>query len=99
MYYEGKGITQSNQQASFWFQKAARQISLNPMVLVGAMYFEGQWVYQSYQQAAYWYRNAAEQGDDNAQFRLGTMYYQGQGFTQDFVLVRLVSQISNTRKL
>ena len=82
MYYNGRGVVQSDQEAFKWFKKAADQGDADAQFCLGVMYRNGKGVVQSDQEAVKWYRQAANQGLANAQHNLGWMYANGQGVVQ-----------------
>jgi len=84
MYDNGRGVPQDDQQALYWYRKAAEQGVAEAQYNLGFMYKNGQGVPQSYQQAIYWYQKAADQGYALAQYNLGGMYYDGNGFPQNY---------------
>ncbi|MBK8568743.1 MAG: sel1 repeat family protein [Nitrosomonadales bacterium] len=66
MYSNGQGVIQDDQQAAFWYHKAAEQGHAEAQFNLGLMYHNGQGVTQDDQQAASWYRKAGQQGDTRA---------------------------------
>ncbi len=70
-------------QAVFWFCKAAEQDYAEAQRLLGFMYDFGRGVEQNSKQAVFWYSKAAEQGDATAQSNLGIMYSGGWGVEND----------------
>ena len=84
MYYFGWSIAENNQQAAYWYRKAAEQGHADAQSNLGGMYYEGKGVAQDYSTAAYWFRKAAEQGNAGAQYNLGIMYRNGYGVSQDY---------------
>ena len=82
MYYEGKGVSQSDTEAVKWWRKAAEQGDNISQSMLGWMYYAGKGVSQSDIEAVKWCRKAAEQGNANAQYNLGIMYYAGKGVSQ-----------------
>ncbi len=83
MYYYGYGIAQNDNQAVYWYRKAAEQGHANGQYNLGWMYRKGRGVAQNDSQAVYWYRKAAEQGHTDGQTNLGFMYENGKGVRQD----------------
>lgn len=83
MYYQGQGVAPNNNQAFYWYKKAAEQGDVNAQYSLGVIYNEQQCVTKGCPIAVYWFRKAADQGDVNAQNSLGFIYNQGQGVTQD----------------
>ena len=71
MYSKGEGVTQSYEQAVYWYKKAAAQGDASAQLNLGFCYGKGNVVSQSDQDAVFWYKKAAEQGNDKAQYNLG----------------------------
>lgn len=84
MYDFGWSIAENDQNAVYWYRKAAEQGLAEAQYSLGNMYYDGRGVAQDYSTAAYWYRKAAEQGDAGAQHNLGVMYNNGEGVAQDY---------------
>ena len=70
IYYDGKGVEKSYEQAVYWWAKAAEQGYAKAQNNLGVCYYWGEGVEQSYEQAVYWWTKAAEQGNGNAQYCL-----------------------------
>lgn len=83
MYDFGWSIAENNQQAVYWYRKAADQGMATAQWYLGSSYYYGEGVSQDYSTAAYWYRKAAEQGFADAQWSLGRMYASGEGVAED----------------
>ena len=84
MYQEDKhSCGHNDQQAVYWYQKAAEQGNVVAQFNLGVMYDEGSGVPQDGKQAVYWYQKAAEQGYLGAQYNLGLMYENGRGVPKD----------------
>lgn len=66
-----KNSTPSNEQAVFWFRKAAEQGNSNAQFNLAAIYING---HDTFEQGIFWLRKAAEQGLAVAQFNLGCLY-------------------------
>lgn len=79
MYFFGKGVYESKDDAFYWFQKAAHQGHPNSQYAVGYMYEVGVAVRQNVSEAIQWYFAAANQGEMNAQVSLGRFYEEGNG--------------------
>ena len=71
MYDNGRGVEQDDEQAVFWYRKAAEQGDATAQCYLGCDVRSGHGVEQDDEQAVFWYRKAAEQGDANAQYNLG----------------------------
>jgi TPR repeat protein len=67
MYSEGYGVEQDDEQAIYWFRKAAEQGEFYGQWELGRRYRFGDGVEQSDEQAVCWFRNAAEQGNVDSQ--------------------------------
>jgi uncharacterized protein len=85
LYYRGRGVQQSDNEAVSWFRRAAGQGDGAARFYLGLMYGEGRGVPQDFGEAAKWYRLAADVGDAQAQYNLGLAYARGEGVTQDVV--------------
>lgn len=97
-YYQyGYGREVNLEQATEWYEKAARQGNPEAQFNLGAMYELGTGVEKNLSLALEWYRKAAEQGFGNAQASLGKMYYLGQGVEQDFDEAVRLSQAAASR--
>ncbi|WP_051411634.1 tetratricopeptide repeat protein [Mannheimia sp. USDA-ARS-USMARC-1261] len=57
-YLDGEGVAKNDQQAVYWFTKAAEQGYQYAQNYLCAMYEDGRGVTQSDKQAAYWYTKA-----------------------------------------
>ncbi|MFA6163354.1 MAG: hypothetical protein WC685_08000 [Methylobacter sp.] len=82
MYFDGRGVEQSYEQAVFWYRKAAEQGNTNAQFKLGNAYLDG-WVEHDDELAAFWFRKAAEKCNASAQYNLGCMYGVGEGVEQD----------------
>lgn len=85
-YEDGNGVTQSDEQAVSYYQKAAKQGNAEAENDLGLMYRTGRGVEKSKEEAVKWYRLAARQGYPSAMFNLGTAYYNGDGVPVDDVI-------------
>ncbi|MBF0288066.1 MAG: caspase family protein [SAR324 cluster bacterium] len=83
IYREGLGIDQNNQQAIYWYTKAAEQDHAAAQTRLGYMFRKGYGIFKDNSQAVYWYKRAAGQGDAQGQFNLGGMYLKGYGVSKD----------------
>ncbi|MGO9120939.1 MAG: type I restriction enzyme HsdR N-terminal domain-containing protein [Desulfomonilaceae bacterium] len=77
IYIEGKGVPKNEEEAAYWFRKAAEQGLASAQVDLGNRYLYGSGVSQDCTQAAMWYRKAAEQGSVDGQFNLGWLFSEG----------------------
>src|SRR6056300_1423521 len=57
-YYFGQGIPKDNEQAVYWFTKAAKQGDTDAQYLLGTMYDSGQGIPENEEMAVYWYTKA-----------------------------------------
>ena len=83
MYAEGVGVAKDEQQAVFWWRKAAKEGDIKAIYNLALMYSDGKGVARDDRQAAYWFRKAAYYGYEFAQYNLGVMYALGTGVPQD----------------
>jgi len=81
---KGKRKTKDNQQAVYWYTKAAEQGLANGQFDLGRMYVTGKGVTQDIELGVSWQLKAAEQGLASAQFAIGKRYFLGVGLTQDY---------------
>ncbi|KAG0236285.1 hypothetical protein BGW42_003697 [Actinomortierella wolfii] len=81
-YSLGRGVDQSDVEASKWFTKAAEHGNKIAQYSLGWRYQDGQGVKKSDTKAVKWYTKAAEQRDASAQNNLGWMYQEGLGVEQ-----------------
>jgi TPR repeat protein len=82
-YAYGNGVPRDDQEAVWWFRKAAEQGHAEAQFNLGVSYEGGDGVAQDYQEAVKWFRRAAEQGRADAQFYLGFSYDTGKGVLLD----------------
>lgn len=83
LFLDGKGVTQSYDEAGKWLQDSADQgygLSQNAL---GNMYFFGTGVPVDYELAAKWWLLSAEQGIADSQNNLAVAYRDGLGVSQD----------------
>ena len=81
---KGRGRTKDNQQAVFWYTKAAEQGLASAQFDLGRMYVTGKGVTQDVEQGVAWQLKAAEQGLASAQFAIGKRYFLGADLIQDY---------------
>jgi|GEM_PF-1953576 len=79
MYEKGIGVAQDDEQAIFWYLKAAEQGYVTAQNHLGVMYKNGICVSKNNAKAMFWFRKAAEQGCKTGQCNLGLMYRDGDG--------------------
>ena len=83
LYDNGEGVAEDDQQAAYWFGKAAEQDHAPAQHNLGTLYHTGEGVPQDDRWAAYWFGKAAELGLAPAQHKLGYLYYIGKGVPED----------------
>jgi len=77
------GIKQDQEQAAYWYEKAAQQGHVEAQFYLGRLYATGQGVRRDEEQALRWIRAAASQGYGPAEARFGMRYASGSGIGQD----------------
>ena len=82
-YYNGKGVTKDDTQATYWWHKAAEQGHIAAQFNLGICYKDGAGVEKDLIQTVYWWRKAAEQGHIAAQYNIGLYYMRGTGVEKD----------------
>ncbi len=84
-YRDGNdGVSKSDTQAIYWYQKSAAQGFGPAQIDLGQMYVSGRGVKKDYSQAIVLFQRAALQGHAVAQFNLANMYRNGMGLQQNF---------------
>jgi len=83
IYEVGRGVGRNDEQAVFWYRKAAEQGNATAQNTLGSMYENGYGVEQDDYEAMFWFQKSAEQGNADAQNNLGCMYQYGRGVEQD----------------
>jgi len=82
-YERGKGESEDNREAVWWFQQAA-EIGYPPgQWMLGLAFQEGNGVPHDREKAASWFQKAAEQGFKEAQYSLGEAFLHGNGVPRD----------------
>lgn len=83
-FYGNRDVSQDDEQAFYWYRKAAEQGHASAQTSLGLYYrYQANFEDQDYEEAVHWYRRAAEQGDAEAQFELGSCYTDGDGVPRD----------------
>jgi TPR repeat protein len=82
-YYRGEGVTQSYEQAGYWYRKAADQGNLKAMYNLGTMYLEGKGTKKSEKEGYALIHEAAEKGDLRARSLSGILLCRGTGVEQN----------------
>jgi len=88
MYANGKGVTQNNKTAIYWYEKAAENGSITAQNNLGEIYANGKGVTQNNKTAVYWYEKAAIEAERDGFPRfweLGERFSKGKGINQDYV--------------
>ncbi|MCF0253949.1 MAG: sel1 repeat family protein [Duodenibacillus sp.] len=84
LYYAGKGVDRSVDEAARWYQRAAEQNIPQGQLALGILHFSGQGVKQDPAAAAALFEKAAAQDYAPAQYNLAYVYMSGAaGFAQD----------------
>jgi hypothetical protein len=60
MFFEGRGVAQSDVEAVRWYRKATDQGLRGAQYYLGFMFYEGRGVAQSDEEAARWWQKAAD---------------------------------------
>lgn len=80
MYEKGRGVSQDNEQAYYWYGKVIEQERLlDKFCKLGMACYDS----RNYEQAMNWYRKAAELGHFLSQLFLAEMYEDGRGIQDD----------------
>ncbi|PMN90427.1 DUF2971 domain-containing protein [Enterovibrio norvegicus] len=82
VYAQGKGVEQSDEQAVYWYKKAAEQGHASAQYNLGVSFKNGEGVDQCYIKSALWFSKGAEQGETASQCYLGLSYLLGRGIEQ-----------------
>ena len=82
-YTIGRGVAEDDQEAVFWYRKAAEQGHVGGQFGLGLSFAIGVGVPADDREATSWFRKAAEQGDASAQLELGRSYSNGKGVPED----------------
>lgn len=77
IYYNGDGVSQSNQKAFEWVMKSANKGNAKAQYVIGRMYHHGHGVNKDIDEAIIWYTKSAKQGAAPVQYMLGLIYYHG----------------------
>ena len=83
MFENGQGVNTDDQQAVFWYGKAAEQGYADAQTSLGEFYARGRGLPRNDPYAVAWFRKAAEQGLARAQYDLAYMYSRGLGVPRD----------------
>ena len=69
----------NNDEAAYWYRKAAEQGDAGAMLQLGVCYYLGTGVEEDGNEALRWYKKAADRGNTDAMLRLGGCYEYGYG--------------------
>ncbi|MFA5169979.1 MAG: tetratricopeptide repeat protein [Sulfuriferula sp.] len=84
MYKHGDGgYSKNDQQAVYWYEKAAQEGNPYAQMALGDMYEQGSGVSKNLKVAADWREKAAKRGNVQAQLKLGQMYLVGAGVVKN----------------
>ena len=83
-YHLGRGVARADDQAVFWYRKAADAGNSLAKNDLGVCYENGWGVQTDYHQAVVWYRKAAADGMALGMVNLGLMYEHGRGVPKDY---------------
>ncbi len=78
-YFVGRGVERNEQQAAYWFEKAAKAGDPVAQMQIGYFYQVGIGVMRDEARAAHWYQLAAAGGLPGAKLNLGVAYMWGIG--------------------
>jgi hypothetical protein len=87
-YYNGKHLPKDNEQAAFWYRKAAEQWDIPSMHFLADLLAGGHGIEPDYSEAIRLYKLVADAGHTYsamAEYRLGEMYAEGKGTTRDYL--------------
>ena len=76
-------MAHSDEQAAYWYRKAADQGMAAAQCGLGVLYEEGRGVTKSDEKALQWYQEAALQGSSRACCNMGQMLEVGRGVAQN----------------
>ena len=82
---DGEGVSQNDQIAMAWFEKAAANGNANAQWKLGLGYIKGIGVPHDERKAVVWFKRAANHGDIQAQSALSDVYLSGRGVPRDYV--------------
>ena len=82
-HYGTRGLPHDDEQALYWYRKAADQGFAEGQVSVGLCYKDGNAVSQNYGEAMKWFRKAAGQSYPHGFVNIGLLYKEGLGVNKD----------------
>lgn len=83
LFDEGLGTLQSDEQAFYWYEQAARQGLASAQYNLGHKYMSGIGTRKNPEKALHWWVKAAHQEHELAQFNIASAYYRGIGVELD----------------
>lgn len=87
-YLLGRGVTQNNEKAFYYFSQAANEDDPFAQNELAYLYAAGKGTRRDYAKALSYYKKAADHGLASAQYNLGLMYDYGLGTLPDRSLAR-----------
>jgi len=82
-YFAGRGVSQDEKRAAYWFEKAANAGDPGAQAQIGYFYEAGIGVSRDPAQAARWFQRAVAGGLISAKVNLGVAYLLGEGVKKD----------------
>jgi len=82
-YDKGRGVTEDDTKAFYWYGKAAAQGHAKAQYQLGRCYKKGEGTDKDQTKAVKYFTLAAKQGNGDAQLALGKCYLKGKGVKQD----------------
>lgn len=87
LYYHGRGVTEDENMAIYWWKKAAASGNAEAMYQIAHAYLFGNSVAKAVadpdREAAVWYFQAASAGHAEAAYTLGLLFIAGKGVVED----------------
>ncbi|MDM8214852.1 tetratricopeptide repeat protein [Desulfovibrio piger] len=88
LYSKGLGVSQDDDKARQWWEKAAAKGFITAQLHLGFLYYKGESVKQDYGMARQWWEKAAAQHNPSAQVLVGSLYEHGEGVNKDCATAR-----------
>lgn len=82
-YDKGRGITEDDNKAFYWYSKAAAQNHAKAQYQLGRCYKKGEGTQPDLAKAVEYFQKSAKQDNADAQYALGKCYLKGQGVKAD----------------
>ena len=82
-YFIGDGVDDDDEEAVYWYEKAAENGHVEAMYELGQCYSLGMGVEEDEEEAVSWYRKAARKKHPGAMYELANCYYYGNGVTEN----------------